>query len=252
MTQNNTGASSSEDRALAEGEAADASSSLRDRDPSRGGWNDIEKLAREEYREGVSAGAAARQMCRCLDSAPTLKAILEDMLGEANRQAFDRSCILSRFAEAAPEEACAAHLESFARINRLPASAMAARSDETGTSSAPKGQQRGPEGETPTLEGIPVHRLCSENNGCILVEEKMEACCGSDACLLLNEARDATRAAYERAAKVLEAEAAKNDAEAQDAADDGDVMEAVSCAASGRSHRRLAALILALIDKEPT
>ncbi len=54
------------------------------------GENMIETWAAEEYREDVSAGAAARQLCRSLGiagSAPTLRRLLEDLLGEANDRA---------------------------------------------------------------------------------------------------------------------------------------------------------------------
>lgn len=84
------------------------------------GLNQIEVWAKEEYREGVSPGAAARQLCRSLGAsgaAPTLKRMLEDMLAAANRASFDRSVILDDFADAAPTAANAARLASFRRIN---------------------------------------------------------------------------------------------------------------------------------------
>lgn len=84
--------------------------------------NVIEQWAQEEYRPGVSPGAAARQLCRllgCTDVAPTLKRMLEDMLSNANRASFDRSQILSDFREADPEAAAEARKKSFRRINRL-------------------------------------------------------------------------------------------------------------------------------------
>ncbi len=46
----------------------------------------IEELVQREYREGVSAGAAARQLCRSLDGYPSLKRLLEDMLADYNQQ----------------------------------------------------------------------------------------------------------------------------------------------------------------------
>lgn len=49
----------------------------------------IEAWAKEEYRDGVSPGAAARQLCRSLGAggvAPTLQRLLEDMLADFNRQ----------------------------------------------------------------------------------------------------------------------------------------------------------------------
>lgn len=82
--------------------------------------NPIETWAAEEYREGVSPGAAARQLCRSLGAngvAPTLKRLIEDLLADANRASFDRSQILSDFAEADPEAAAEAQLASFARNN---------------------------------------------------------------------------------------------------------------------------------------
>ena len=82
----------------------------------------IERAARDEYREGVSAGAAARQLCRTLGISgqyPTLKRMLEDMLADANRAAADRGRILQAFAEADPEAAATAKTESFRRMNRL-------------------------------------------------------------------------------------------------------------------------------------
>lgn len=78
----------------------------------------IERWAKEEYRRGVSAGAAARQLCRSLGAAgvaPTLKRILEDMLADYNRASSDRAQILDAFDEAAPVEASDARQESFER-----------------------------------------------------------------------------------------------------------------------------------------
>ena len=86
--------------------------------------NVIERWAQDEYKEGVSASAAARQLCRSLgasDVAPTLKRILEVMLGEANRRSFDRSMILKDFEHADAEAAAAARRESFKRINGVSA-----------------------------------------------------------------------------------------------------------------------------------
>lgn len=82
--------------------------------------NVIEKWAREEYREGVSAGAAARQLCRHLGAsgqAPTLQRMIEDMLADRNRASFDRSCILRAVDVAAPEDAPRIRRESFVRNN---------------------------------------------------------------------------------------------------------------------------------------
>jgi len=88
----------------------------------------IEQWAKAEYSEGVSAGAAARQLCSLLGSngcAPSLKAMLESMLSGANRASFDRSCILRAFDEAAPEAAAKARAESFRRLNPNRAAASA-------------------------------------------------------------------------------------------------------------------------------
>lgn len=80
-------------------------------------WDAIEDAARREYRDGVSAGAAARQMVRHLDLAPTMKRMLEDMLADANIAAFDRSCILRAIDVCAPEDAPRIRVESFKRLN---------------------------------------------------------------------------------------------------------------------------------------
>jgi len=80
----------------------------------------IEQWAEDEYREGVSAGAAARQLCRTLGSNgayPTLKRMLEDMLADRNRASFDRSCILRAVDVAAPEDAPRIRRESYIRNN---------------------------------------------------------------------------------------------------------------------------------------
>lgn len=83
--------------------------------------NPIESAAREEYCPGVSPGAAARQLCRTLGAmgyAPTLKRMLEDMLGDFNEASFDRSCILRDFDQAAPAAAQSARMDSFQRVNK--------------------------------------------------------------------------------------------------------------------------------------
>ncbi len=46
----------------------------------------IEMLAKQEYEDGVSAGAALRQLCRSIENAPTLKRLIEDELADFNRQ----------------------------------------------------------------------------------------------------------------------------------------------------------------------
>jgi hypothetical protein len=83
--------------------------------------NVIERYAKEEYREGVSPGAAVRQLCRSLGAhggAPTLRRLLEDLLAGINREHHDRHCILSDFEAAAPDAARAARVASFNRLNR--------------------------------------------------------------------------------------------------------------------------------------
>lgn len=82
--------------------------------------NVIEKWARDKYRDGVSPGAAAQQLCRMLGAfgtAPTLQRMLEDMLSDRNRASFDRSCILRAVDVAAPEDAPRIRRESFIRNN---------------------------------------------------------------------------------------------------------------------------------------
>jgi hypothetical protein len=82
--------------------------------------NVIEQWCQAEYREGVSAGAAARQLCRtlgCFDEAPTLKRMLEDMLADANRASFDRASILRAVDDVAPDDAPRIRRESFIRNN---------------------------------------------------------------------------------------------------------------------------------------
>lgn len=84
--------------------------------------NVIETWAREEYRPGVSPGAAARQLCRSLGAsgaAPTLKRMLEDMLSDANRASFDRSMIIQDFKAFDTEAGLQAELTSFCRINGI-------------------------------------------------------------------------------------------------------------------------------------
>lgn len=84
--------------------------------------NVIETWAQEEYRPGVSPGAAARQLCRLLgasSSAPTLKRMLEDMLAGANSASFDRSMILQDFKDFDAEAGLKAELTSFNRVNGI-------------------------------------------------------------------------------------------------------------------------------------
>lgn len=89
-------------------------------DAGTGLSNGIERLAQEEYREGVSAGAAARQLCRCLSHKSHLRRMLEDMLGEANKSSHDRWRILDAFSQAAPDEADTARMASFRFMNNIP------------------------------------------------------------------------------------------------------------------------------------
>lgn len=77
----------------------------------------IETLCEREFTDGVSPGAAARQMCRSLPRESALRTMLEAMLASANRASFDRSCILRDFADADPEAASEAEMASFRRIN---------------------------------------------------------------------------------------------------------------------------------------
>lgn len=84
--------------------------------------NVIETWAKDEYRAGVSPGAAARQLCRSLgasNAAPTLKRMIEDMLADANRASFDRYMILEDFARLDPDAGLAAKLRSFDRVNGI-------------------------------------------------------------------------------------------------------------------------------------
>lgn len=84
-------------------------------------WHDgLEKLVAEEWPDGRSPEAAARELCRSLGVAgiaPTLQRLLTDMIGRANFAAHDRNLILSDFAEAAPDAAQAAKAASFERWN---------------------------------------------------------------------------------------------------------------------------------------
>ncbi|PRD42112.1 hypothetical protein C5748_18350 [Phyllobacterium phragmitis] len=79
----------------------------------------VDALARAEYHDGVSPGAAARQMCRSLPQSSMLKRMLEDMLAEANRTHHDRYRILQAFDDAAPDAAMEARMASFRYMNRI-------------------------------------------------------------------------------------------------------------------------------------
>lgn len=84
--------------------------------------NAIETWTKEEFRPGVSPGAAARQLCRLLGAhgeAPTLKRLLEEMLAAANRASHDRSVIIRAFRDLDETAGHAAEMESFHRINNV-------------------------------------------------------------------------------------------------------------------------------------
>lgn len=54
----------------------------------------VEAWAEKEYGEGISAHAAARQLCRelgCSGHYPTLKRMLEDLLAAANRSSHEHA-----------------------------------------------------------------------------------------------------------------------------------------------------------------
>lgn len=88
---------------------------------SKTDWREtLERIVAAEWPEGRSAGAAARELCRTLGAAgisPTLQRLLNELLGQANFAAHDRTLILQDFAEASPEAARIAKLESFERWN---------------------------------------------------------------------------------------------------------------------------------------
>ena len=77
----------------------------------------IDDLVKHEWREGVSAGAAARQICRSLGSASPLKLLLEAMLDEANETAQERARILNEIVEFDENFGKQLKLASFSRIN---------------------------------------------------------------------------------------------------------------------------------------
>ena len=54
----------------------------------------VEMWAEDEYRDGVSAGAAARELCRMLGASghyPTLQRMLEDLLAAAFNDAREKA-----------------------------------------------------------------------------------------------------------------------------------------------------------------
>jgi hypothetical protein len=90
--------------------------------PSDAGWSreDLEAFVAREWPEGRSAGAAARELVRALGVrglAPTLQRLLTDLLGQINFASTDRAQILADFANAAPEAARMAKIDSFERWN---------------------------------------------------------------------------------------------------------------------------------------
>lgn len=91
----------------------------RDEEGGFGRGGNIDAIVKGEYMQSVSAGAAARQVCRCLSPSSPLKRMLEDMLADANRASHDRYRILQAFKDAAPEAGRAAAMDSFRRVNRL-------------------------------------------------------------------------------------------------------------------------------------
>lgn len=81
----------------------------------------IEELVKAEWRDGVSPGAAARQVCRSLrDGAPVLKALLEELLAQVNLDAHERYLILEEFRAVDGDAGLAAKIRSFRRTNGLP------------------------------------------------------------------------------------------------------------------------------------
>lgn len=80
--------------------------------------NAIEEFAKEEFQPGVSAGAAARQLCRTLGAcgyAPTLKRMLEELLASANVASHERYLILRDFEAVDAPAAHSAKKASFKR-----------------------------------------------------------------------------------------------------------------------------------------
>lgn len=103
-------------------EFAKAALAARPEAPSDAGWSreDLEAFVAREWPEGRSAGAAARELVRALGVrglAPTLQRLLTDLLGQINFASTDRAQILADFANAAPEAARMAKIDSFERWN---------------------------------------------------------------------------------------------------------------------------------------
>lgn len=100
----------------------EAALAARPEAPSDAGWSreDLEAFVAREWPEGRSAGAAARELVRALGVrglAPTLQRLLTDLLGQINFASTDRAQILADFANAAPEAARMAKIDSFERWN---------------------------------------------------------------------------------------------------------------------------------------
>jgi hypothetical protein len=79
--------------------------------------SDVEKIARDNYRDGMSAGALARQVSGWLPKESIVRWMLEDMLGSANFDNHDRHMIFSDFDKIDEKESLAAKMRSFYRIN---------------------------------------------------------------------------------------------------------------------------------------
>jgi hypothetical protein len=79
--------------------------------------NKIDELVKHEWQPGISAGAAARQLCRSLAPDSALKALLEAMLADANEAAQDRAMILYEIMEFDLNFGKQLKLASFNRIN---------------------------------------------------------------------------------------------------------------------------------------
>lgn len=86
--------------------------------------NTINELVKKEWRTGVSAGAAARQICRSLAPDSALKLLLEAMLSDANEAAQDRAAILNEIMEFDLNFGKQLKLASFNRINHRDGGSM--------------------------------------------------------------------------------------------------------------------------------
>lgn len=77
----------------------------------------IEKLARDEWRDGMSSGALARHVTGWLPKDSMVKWMLEDLLAAANFAAHDRHMVFVDFDKIDEEASAAAKLASFYRTN---------------------------------------------------------------------------------------------------------------------------------------